>query len=281
MPHPPPVSPAAPREPVAQFSSGVQLVEVYATVVDAKGEPVSGLPRDAFEVYEDGQRQTVQAFAAGDFPLSAAVAIDRSASMAGERLERAKLAARAFLDALRPDDQAAIISISGRVEELAPLSTDRRAQREAIDGLTPWSTTALHDAIIEAIDLVQGGSGRRALVLLSDGQDRYSARTLDEALDRARRSDALVYPIALGRATTPLFPRLASLTGGRSFHAANPRGLEAILTGIARELREQYLIGYTPARPPSPEGEPEWHSIEVRVREPGLRVRARDGYYGH
>jgi Ca-activated chloride channel family protein len=278
----PPASPAPPlpgqQPPVARFSSGVQLVEVYATVTNEKGEPVRGLGREAFEVVEDGQPQEVQAFAAGDFPLSVALAIDRSASMDGERLERAKAAGVAFLDGLRPSDQAAVISISNRVETVAPLSTDRPAQRAAIGALSAWSTTSLHDAIIEAIGLVQAGTGRRALVLLSDGVDRYSRASVTQALDRARRSDVLVYPIALGRRTTPLFPRLAALTGGRSFHLEKPDELQATLAGIARELREQYLLGYVPARPA--QETPTWHSIDVRVSGPGLRVRARDGYFG-
>lgn len=265
--------------PVARFSSGVQLVEVYATVTDEKGEPVRGLAREAFEVLEDGQPQAVQAFAAGDFPLSVALAIDRSASMSGGgRLDRAKAAGRAFLDALRPADQAAVLSISSRVELAAPLSTDRAAQRAAIDALTPWSTTALHDAIIEAVRLVHEGTGRRALVLLSDGVDCYSHASLTQALDQARRSDVLIYPIAVGRRTTPLFPRLASLTGGRSVHLPKPDGLPETLAGIARELREQYLIGYTPSRPGTERLA--WHAIDVRVAGRGLRVRARDGYFG-
>jgi Ca-activated chloride channel family protein len=270
--------PGQAQPPVARFSSGVQLVEVYATVTDDKGEPVRGLAREAFQVFEDGQPQDIQAFAAGDFPLSVALAIDRSASMSGERLDRAKAAGRAFLDALRPTDQAAVVSISSRVELAAPLSTDRTAQRAAIDALTPWSTTALHDAIIEALRLVQEGTGRRALVLLSDGQDRYSRASLTQALDEARRGDVLIYPIAVGRRTTPLFPRLASLTGGRSSHLPKAEGLPGTLEGIARELHEQYLIGYMPSRPAAER--PGWHAIDVRLSARGLRVRARDGYFG-
>lgn len=271
--------PGQAQPPVARFSSGVQLVEVYATVTDEKGEPVRGLERDAFTVFEDGQPQDIQAFAGGNFPLSVALAIDRSASMSGGgRLERAKAAGRAFLDALRPADQAAVVSISSQVELVAPLSTDRAAQRSAIDALTPWSTTALHDAIIDALRLVQEGTGRRALVLLSDGVDRYSRARLTQALDEARRSDVLIYPIAVGRQTTPLFPRLASMTGGRSFHLPKPEGLQETLAGIARELREQYLLGYVPTRPATER--PEWHAIDVRADTRGLRVRARDGYWG-
>jgi len=270
---------AVERQAVAQFSSGVQAVEVYATVTDARGEPVTGLAADAFEVLEDGQPQRISAFAAGEFPLSVALAVDRSASMAGARLEEAVSAAESFIGALRPSDRLMLVAISSRVEVVAPLSEDRRTARDALEGLRPWSTTALHDAIVESIRLVQPGTGRRALVLLSDGVDRYSDLTAAQALDRARQSDVMVYPIALGRQPSTLFPQLARLTGGRSFHVTDPKRLEATLQAVARELRYQYLLGYAPARPPEPGGGGDWRSIEVRVRDQALRVRARDGYY--
>ena len=109
----------------AQFSSGVSVVEVYASVTDARGEPVTGLVRDDFEVFENGVAQPLSAFAAGDFPLSVAVALDRSFSMSGSRLAVARSAARVFLGELRPADESAIIAIGSQVETVAPLSTDR------------------------------------------------------------------------------------------------------------------------------------------------------------
>src|SRR5438128_1462623 len=125
--------------------------------------------------------------------------------------------ARTLLGELRPQDQSMLVGIGSEVEVLAPLSTDRPAQMRALAALTPWGTTGLHDAIIQSIDAIQAAKGRRALVLLSDGTDRYSTATAAEALDRARRSDVMVYPITLGRDRPPLFAQLASLTGGRSF----------------------------------------------------------------
>jgi Ca-activated chloride channel family protein len=269
------------REPqaIAQFASGVQVVEVYASVTDDKGEPVTGLTAEDFEVLEDGEKQKIGAFAAGEFPLSAAVAVDRSASMAGARLEAAIAAARRFIEALGPGGRVRLVTIWSRVEVAAPLSEDRNLALHALAALRPWSTTALHDAIIESIRLVQPGTGRRALVLLSDGVDRYSDATASEALDRARQSDVIVYPVALDRRPSQLFPQLARLTGGRSFHVTDPKRLDATLEAVARELRFQYLLGYAPSRPPEPGGTGDWRSIEVRVRGRNLRVRARDGYY--
>jgi Ca-activated chloride channel family protein len=261
----------------AQFTSGVNLVEVYASVTNAQGVAIAGLTQADFEVRENGELQQITSFAAGDFPLSVALAIDRSYSMSGGRLDEAKSAARAFLEELRRGDEARILGVGSRVEVAAPLSTDRAEQRRAVDGLDPFGTTGLHDAIIRAVDEVQPAKGRRALVLLSDGNDRYSAASAADALEAARRSDVMIFPVAIGAGRPPLFAELATLTGGRSSHARDGAALADTLRTIARELRQQYLIGYTPARPPVA-GSGEWRSITVTVRKPDARVRARDGY---
>ena len=266
-----------PRAASRQFTSGVNLGEVYASVTDAQGNAITGLAQRDFELRENGELQTITNFAAGEFPLSVAIGIDRSFSMSGTRLSLAKSAAQAFLEELRPQDQAMILAIGSQVDVLSPLSTKRSAQQSAINGLDAFGTTGLHDAIITAIDEVQPAKGRRALVLLSDGNDRYSQATAGEALERARRSDVMIYPVAIGQARAPLFTELATITGGRSFYARDGAGLSDTLRSIARELRQQYLLGYTPSRPPV-NGSQEWRSISVTVRRPDARVRARDGY---
>ena len=261
-----------------QFSSGVSLVEVYTTVTNDRGEPVAGLTEADFRVSEDGVPQTITAFAAGEFPLSVAIGVDRSFSMASGKVDRlgaVKAAARTFIGALRPDDQVMVVSVGSETEVDAPLSADRSAAIAAIDRIAAWGTTPLYDAAVRAIDAIQSANGRRALVLLSDGIDRYSETTAAELLDRARRSDVLVYPIAVGQERAPVFAELAAATGGRSFFAKDPRELTPDMTAIARELRFQYLLGYAPPRG----GEAGWRSIEVTVNRPGVRVRARDGYF--
>lgn len=262
--------------PAGQFSSGVNLVEVYAAVLDQSGNPVTGLSRNDFTVLEDGRAQALSAFAEGDFPLSVALGIDRSFSLATQ-LATEVSATRTFLGELRPQDQSMIVAIGSEVEVLSPLSIDREAQFRALTALKPWGTTGLYDAIIQSIDAIQAAKGRRALVLLSDGNDRYSTATAGEALDRARRSDVMVYPIATGRTRPSLFAELASLTGGRSFQPRDPGELNTIMRSVANELRHQYLLGYTPARP-IVAGEEQWRTIAVRVNRPNVTVRARDGY---
>ena len=264
---------------VPAFTSGVQLVEVYATVTDAKGELLTGLRQSDFEVLEDGAPQEVTTFAAGEFPLTVALGIDRSFSMAGEPLRLAKLASQAFLRELKPDDRSMVVAIGNQAEVIAPLSADRASQARAISGLDAWSTTALHDALIATLDRLEPETGRQAIVVFSDGADRYSEHKAAEVMERARRSNALIYPIALGRTRPALLSELAVLTGGRSFQLRDARELERTLATIARELRYQYLLGYTPSKKIE-KGDREWRSIKVMVKatRPGLRVRARDGY---
>lgn len=259
-----------------QFRAGVNLVEVYAAVIGSDGRPVSGLTRDDFTVLEDGRPQSVTTFAEADFPLSVAIAIDRSFSMT-KLLPMAKSGARTFLGELRPDDQAMVVAIGSPVQTVAALSTDRDAQFGVVDALEPWGTTGLHDAIIQSMDAIQGARGRRALVLLSDGQDRYSQATADEAMEHARRSDVMMYPVALGGRRPGLFADLAALTGGRSFDPRTAADVNTAMRVIAAELHHQYLLGYVPARP-IVSGRPEWRRIDVRVRRPGLTVRTRSGY---
>jgi len=267
-------------EAYGQFTSGVNLVEVYATVTDRQGEPVAGLKADDFQVAEDGFSQRITAFTAGEFPLAVAIGLDRSFSMGGtgNRLAVAKSAARTFIGALRPEDQVMVVAIGSETEVVAPLSSERASVLGAIDRLDAWGTTALYDATRVALDAIQAGKGRRALVLLSDGTDRYSDTRAADLVDRARHSDVLIYPIALGSARPPVFAELAAATGGRSFFVREPRELAAVVTTIARELRFQYLLGYVPTRGPS--AEPSWHAIDVTVNRPGVLVRARDGYTG-
>ncbi|HTM23782.1 MAG TPA: VWA domain-containing protein [Vicinamibacterales bacterium] len=267
----------------AQFTSGVNVVEVYAAVVDQNGAPVSGLGQEDFTVLEDGRPQAISAFAEGDFPLSVALAIDRSFSMAPRapasrpQSLASVSAARTFLGELRPQDQSMVVAIGSQAEIVAPLSTDRQGQLAVVSALTPWGTTGLHDAILTSIDAIQPAKGRRALVLLSDGTDRYSEASANDALERARRSDVMVYPVALGRDRPPLFAELATLTGGRSFQPRDPTELDATMRTIANELRHQYLLGYAPSKP-IVAGQQEWRAITVRVNRAGVTVRARDGY---
>jgi Ca-activated chloride channel family protein len=259
-----------------QFTTAVRQVEVYASVVDRKGQTVRDLAAQEFSVLEDGVPQKITTFAAGEFPATVALVIDRSFSMAGTPLTMARSAGRVFLTSLRPEDRAMLIGIGADVEVLAPLGLDRGPLVAALDALDAWSSTSLHDAIIASLDLLDPEPGRRAIVLLSDGGDRYSNAGADDVMDRVRRSNVLIYPIAIGRGPAPLFPALAAMSGGRAFHLRDAKALATTLRIIAEELRWQYLLGYEPS---SAWGEKAaWRSLEVTVTRPRLGVRARRGY---
>lgn len=266
------------QQPIAQFSTGVQLVEVYATVADANGALVTGLKREDFEVREDQELQEISAFAAGEFPLTVVLGIDRSWSMAGEPLRLAKSASQAFLRQLRPTDRSMAVAIGSDAEVIAPLSNDHAQQQRAIDALDPWSTTSLHDAIISILDRLEDEPGRLAVIVFSDGIDRYSNAPASRVIERARESQALIYPITLGRNRPPLAAELAVVSGGRSFLIKDARALDETFTTIAQELRYQYLLGYAPMKPGQPDAH-DWRSIRVTVKgRSDVRVRARDGY---
>ncbi|MGE3512067.1 MAG: VWA domain-containing protein [Vicinamibacterales bacterium] len=267
--------PAPPLAGIAQFAARVSLVEVYATVTDKDGHLVTGLRQDDFEVEENGHPQVIQAFAAGAFPLSVAVGIDRSFSMTDRALAAAVTATRALADRLKADDQLMVIGIGSETEVLAPLSTDRAGARRALERLARWGTTPLFDAVIQAIDAVQPASGRRALLLLSDGEDRYSRAAASDVVAYARQHDVLIYPIAIGHARVPVWAEVAAVSGGRSFAVRDHRELAGTITTIADELRHQYLLGYAP----SSAARSGWRSIKVRVARPQTQVRARDGYF--
>ena len=262
----------------AQFSSSTTAIEVYATVTDAGGKPVRGLSMADFEVLEDGVAQSISAFAAGDFPLRVAVALDRSFSMAGEPLRAAKAATQTFLSVLRPTDESIVLGIGSEVTTVAASSEPRPAQSNAVAAIDAWGRTKLNDAIVDAIGATDGTRGRRAVVILSDGDERDSTATASDVIDRARRSNVMVYPVAIGKERPALFAELSTVSGGRSFHARDLRTLDTTLRTIAEELGQQYLLGYSPSRP-LVAGHDEWRAIRVRVKRQGLTVRARDGYY--
>jgi Ca-activated chloride channel family protein len=263
------------RSFAGQFTSEVSLVEVYASVTDSAGTPVSGLTANEFLVEEDGEPQPISAFAAGAMPLALAIGVDRSFSVSRDRLREMTSAVTRFLEELRPEDLTMLLAVGSQVETLAPLDSSREPIRAALARLQPWGTTPLYDATAAAVDALQPARGRRALILMSDGEDRYSRMSAAEAVSHVRARDVLVYPVALGRKPPAIFAELASVTGGRSFLAADNRALSSALSAVARELRAQYLIGYVPVR----EHGQGWRSIRVTATRPGVRVRARDGYY--
>jgi Ca-activated chloride channel homolog len=258
-----------------EFAARTELVEVYATVTDEKGRFVTDLRKDEFTVLEDGVPQPVTTFADGEQPVSIALAIDRSWSMADGGLAAAQRGGRELLLELGDRDRAMLVAIGSEVEVPVALTNDRRAVDAALQALDPWGSTALHDAVMTALDAIEPAPGRRALVLISDGLERGSRRTADEVLARVRASDVLAYPMVIQRKIPAVLEQLAMATGGEARRIKKLEELPSMLRRVASELRHQYLLGYQPVRA-TVAGQ--YRRIDVRIARPKHRVRARAGY---
>src|SRR5262245_26474744 len=197
-----------------RFRSGVELINVTATVSDLTGRFVTGLRQNDFLVYEDDQLQTVTHFSAERVPVSLGIALDTSQSMSGEKIREARSAIDRLLEALAdPQDDFFVYRFSERPTLVQQWTSERGAISGALRSVTPAGRTAMYDAIADAIPLMQQGQNqKKALVVISDGNDTSSQRTLDDARRRIRESETLVYAIGvdcegstLGR--SPLYQR--------------------------------------------------------------------------
>jgi len=257
----------------------VDAVQISVVVTDAEGRFVEGLPRSAFRLFEDGKPQVITSFAAEDVPLTLAAAVDMSESMT-EAMPEVKRAAQTFLGALGPQPEVTLLAFNDNVVTLARRATSPDARNRAVARLTPWGGTALYDAIIRGMDQLSRRSGRRALVVFSDGDDTASRATPEAAIERVEASDATVYTVGFGQATTvkrlrDLLSRIATLSGGQGLLAAGIGELERVFADIIDDLSHQYLLGYQP-RDQRHDGR--WRTLEVEVEGAGYRVRHRQGY---
>jgi Ca-activated chloride channel family protein len=269
------------------FRSGVDLVALSVTVERAKGSYVADLRPSDFRVFEEGVQQEISFFGAGQVPVDLVLMLDTSASMSG-RLPIAQRAASNFVDALAPQDRAVLMTFGTRAVIAAPVTTDRQRLRQAISAVRAGGTTALFDAVYVALQEVGRTDGsadlhRRAVVVLSDGDDTTSLVAFDSVLDQARRSGVAIYVIALqspgeGRRVGSgayEMRRLAQETGGRAYFTSALEGLEDVYRTIAQELAHQYAIAYVARQAPQPD---RFRRVAVVVDRPGVRVRTKSGY---
>jgi len=182
-----------------RFKSGVELINVTATVTDGSGRFVPGLHQDDFIVYEDDQRQEVTHFSSDRVPVSLGIVLDTSSSMAGEKIDAAKNALDRFLyDLLDRQDEIFLYQFSNDPMLLQPWTTDRQLLSRALGRVIPHGGTAMYDAVAEAVPLTQRGQHRKkALIVLSDGNDTSSATRLRDVQHQIRESEALVYAIGI------------------------------------------------------------------------------------
>jgi len=258
----------------------VRLVEVFSTVTDSSGRPVRDLGATDFRVSESGRPQELLRFERlEDLPLHTTLLVDTSASMA-EHLAQVRTIAQGFFEAtLRPRDRASVMTFAERPREATPFTADLDAISAGLASLVAGRGTALWDSVVHAVYGLQGATGQRALVLLSDGEDRRSRFDAEEAARYATSAGVTVYAIALKSGTTrggrSGLARLAELTGGRLFLLDAPADLAAATTAIQQDLRSRYLLVYQ-----APEGgDDDFREIDVQVTRAGLSVRALRGYF--
>jgi Ca-activated chloride channel family protein len=271
--------------PSAQFRSGVETVVVTVTVTDTEGRLITGLTRDDFAVFEDGDPQPVTQFSGERTPVSLGLLLDASDSMRGRAIVDARNALDRFVgELLEPVDQAFIAAFNHLPTLVAPWTTPPATLVDRLDALRPSGGTAIYDTLAQSAALFERREhGRAAIVLISDGADTASSATLQQARDVMRRTDCFVYAIALDEpdalASTRVNPEaLKEITGPSGGYTEVVRSAEEIgpaTTRIAEELNRQYTIGYTPRR--APDGS--WRSIRVRVRGGSYLARARRGYF--
>lgn len=244
-------------------------VTVYVSVLDAAGQPVSGLDADDFQLAEGGRPVDLIRFVGGgSSPVAAALVIDRSLSMqeAG-KMKGARQAALAFMQQMRPGDRSALIAFNEDVELYQEFTGDVSLLEDAVRRLRPEGGTALYDSLVAGVDALRAESGRRALLLLTDGRDcrddpscpdEYGSRhTLDKAIDYAVAAGQPVYVIGLGRpggrgqsgVDERVLRRIASETGGEYLHAPDAEDLAALYRGIAVTLQQEYAFTYRSPRP--------------------------------
>ncbi|MEO1368449.1 MAG: VWA domain-containing protein, partial [Acidobacteriota bacterium] len=259
----------------------VNLVELYTTVTERGGGLAKGLTRADFTILEDDRPQEISKFElVENLPLSLGIVIDTSGSMV-ESLGEAQTAATTFLQRIiTPRDRAFAVAFSDRPEILMSRTSDVGAIEVSLEDLVADGATALHDAVVTSLYYYRGIRGRRAMILLSDGEDTASSLGFKEALEYAKRSGIAIYSIGLRIDSIDMGIRnklndLSRETGGRSFFIDNADELDSVYGEIERELRSQYLIAYGSN---STKPKDEYREIEVKVKG-SRKARTIRGYY--
>jgi Ca-activated chloride channel family protein len=267
------------------FRSRIDIVQVTVTVTDAEGRLVTGLTKDDFQIFEDGNPQDITQFTDARVPVSLGVLLDASDSMRGQPIVDARGALDRFVgELLLGEDEALVATFNHRPRLAATWTMPPSRTKDSLASLKPSGGTAIYDALASTSKLFeQRNHVRAAMVVISDGADTASDHSLVQALEDIRRSDALVYAIAIdsadARESTRVNPEalreITSLTGGYTEVVRSAADLGPATARIADELNKQYTLGYASSRPP----DGSWRSIRVRITNGKYFARARRGYY--
>lgn len=289
------VAASAPGQ-VLTFSARGDLVVFSATASDGDGRPVTDLRRDEFRVYEDGRAQPLAHFHAGrGLPARILLLMDASGSMNDRwKVASARRAAEQILDALGPEDQVALAGFDSRYWGVVAFTRNKDEVRRGLGSVTPFGSTALHDALDKAShDISTWGEGRRAVVVLTDGVDTSSQSTPEAVIARSRALDVPIYAVSVvsplddpkaeaflgdrkqgaAAAAAQTLSRYAALSGGLSWRVSDVEGLRSAANRIASEIKHQYRLGWSPAS-----GASRFRRVAVLTSRKGVRIRTRSGY---
>lgn len=298
--------PPSPRRPRSEDSGDVitleaPLVNVNVSVTDEHGKAVSDLQKQDFVIYEDGVQQQITHFSPVTAPFDLALLLDVSGSTES-KLGVIRRAAQAFVDMIGPEDRMAVFAFARRVYEIAPFTNNRFLLKQSIQTIRGGGGTAFYDALWRVLTEVERRPGRRkAIVVMTDGVDNSirqpwlfpTEHTFEELLARVQESDVLIYPIYLDteyemvvrqRRESPMsyalarrqLLALAEHSAGTLYRADTVEDLEGVYQRIADELRTIYSLAYSPINTAR---DGKWRTIRVKVLRPGVRVKARRGYY--
>ncbi len=269
-----------------------ELVSFTLTVTDRQGRAIEGLLPQDIEIFEDKVKQTIEHYTSADSPVSIGVVFDLSGSMQ-PKLDSARQSLARFVEASHNDDDFFVIGFN-RQANLVAESGDGESASRRLSFVKAQGETALYDAIYLGIEkALQGRHRRRALLLISDGQDNASRYSLGQVRQRLKEADVQLYAIGIIRPGSSdkaelreeqrgqmILQDLAQLTGGQAFFISTEAELEQATSRVALELRHQYSLGYTPT---NQQRDGQWRKIKVRINRPTemppVVIRVREGYF--
>jgi len=253
----------------------VNRVILWVTVSDKSDHLIDELTKDNLTVFEDGAPQTIKDFMLEDRPITIAIVLDSSGSMR-DAMPEVHQAAASFVETVRPQDRAVVIDFDDKVFLLQDLTSDQTLLKESVNSTEALGSTALYDALHAAFRKLRGIDGRKAIVLLSDGDDTSSQFAQPRILEEAKAQSVLIYAIGLGDVKRSVLKEFSETTGGRAFFVAKASQLADVYRKIAEELRRQYYLSYQTTNTT-------WNGrfikLEVKSKNPDWTVRARRGYF--
>jgi len=296
QPTPPDSSSSGQEKTPNPFDKGLvitntDLITFTVTVTDTYGRYVSGLGKNAFTVLDEKKPQEITFFSDDDAPVSVGVIFDVSGSMSGDKIKRARDALSKFIQTSHNSDEYFLIAFNSRAQLLLDKTRDGNAVLDKLTFVQTRNNTALYDACYLGVEKVQRGAHpKRALLLISDGQDNNSRYTFNELRRLLKESDVVLYGVgilsgsdagsSMGMEGQGILDELASVSGGKAFFPRSNAEMDDIFEQIALELRHQYSIGYKPVNFTN---DGRWHKIKVKVTPPRglprLFVRSKEGYY--